>query len=83
MSVCDKKVAIFPSQHTGGDVVLWYCETMKEYLLRYKVVRYNPDGMHEAMMIRSFSYTAGEYLLMGRVFAYAMNVASTPLSRRS
>ena len=56
---------------------------MKKYLLRYKVVRYNPNGMHEAMMIRSFSYTAGEYLLMGRVFTYAMNVASTSLDRRS
>lgn len=80
MAYCDMKVAIFPSQHLGGDVELWYCPHSHSYELRYDVAFYSPDGLCSASA--SSSYDAGNGNQVVDLMLDAIHIAHTPLLER-
>ena len=80
MRQCDMKVAVFPSQHLGGDVELWYCLHSQSYILKYDVAFYSPDGL--CLATASVSYSATDYDQVVDVLVDAIDVARTPLLDR-
>lgn len=81
MRQCDMKVAVFPSQHLGGDVELWYCSHSQSYVLKYDVAFYSPDSLCSA--VASASYSATDYDQVVDVLVDAIDIARTPLMDRS
>lgn len=80
MRQCDVKVAVFPSQHLGGDVELWYCSHSQSYRLKYDVAFYSPDGL--CLATASASYSATDYDQVVDVLVDAIDIARTPLLDR-
>lgn len=80
MAYCDMKVAVFPSQHLGGDVELWYCPHSSSYELRYDIAFYSPDGLCSA--IRVSSYSVSDNTQVAALVLDAINIARTPLLDR-
>lgn len=80
MRQCDMKTAIFPSQHLGGDVELWYCSRNRSYELKYDIAFYSPDGLCSATAIAS--YNAGDYNQVAYMLLDAIDIARTPLLDR-
>ena len=80
MRQCDMKVAVFPSQHLGGDVELWYCSHSQSYRLKYDVAFYSPDGLCSAVELASYSAT--DYGQVVDVLVDAIDIAGTPLLDR-
>lgn len=80
MRQCDMKVAVFPSQHLGGDVELWYCSHSQSYRLKYDVAFYSPDGLCLAVALASYSAT--DYDQVMDVLVDAIDIADTPLLDR-
>lgn len=80
MAYCDMKVAVFPSQHLGGDVELWYCPHSSAYELRYDVAFYSPDGLCSAIGLSS--YSASDNVQVAALMLDAINIARTPLLDR-
>lgn len=80
MRQCDMKVAVFPSQHLGGDVELWYCSHSQSYRLKYDVAFYSPDGLCPAVELASYSAT--DYDQVVDVLIDAIDIARTPLLDR-
>lgn len=74
------KVAVFPSQHLGGDVELWYCFHSQSYRLKYDVAFYSPDGLRSAVAMASYSAT--DYDQVADVLVDAIDIARTPLLDR-
>ena len=75
------KVAVFPSQHCGGDVELWYCSHSQSYRLKYDVVFHSPEGLCSAVGVASYSAT--DYNQVADVLVDAIDIARTPLIERS
>ena len=80
MCQCDMKVAVFPSQHLGGDVELWYCHHSQSYWLKYDVTFCSPDGLCSAVALASYSAT--DYDQVVDVLVDAIDIARTPLLER-
>lgn len=80
MRQCDMKVAVFSSQHLGGDVELWYCSHSQSYRLKYDVAFYSPDGLCLAVAVASYSAT--DYDQVVDVLVDAIGIADTPLLDR-
>lgn len=80
MRYCDMKVAVFPSQHLGGDVELWYCSYSQSYRLKYDVAFYSPDGLCLAVSLASYSAT--DYDQVVDMLVDAIDIANTPLLDR-
>lgn len=80
MAYCDTKVAVFPSQHLGGEVELWYCPHARSYELRYDVAFYSPDGLCSASALAS--YDAGDRSQVADLMLDAIDIARTPLLDR-
>jgi hypothetical protein len=80
MRYCDVKVAVFPSQHLGGDVELWYCSHSQSYRLKYDVAFYSPDGLCSAVALAA--YGATDYDQVVDVLVDAIDIARTPLLDR-
>lgn len=80
MRQCDMKVAVFPSQHLGGDVELWYCPCCEAYELKYDVAFYSPDGLCSAVALASYSAT--DYDQVVDVLVDAIDIARTALLDR-
>lgn len=76
----DMKVAVFPSQHWGGDVELWYCSHSQSYRLKYDVAFCSPDGLCSAVGMASYSAT--DYDQVADVLVDAIDIANTPLLDR-
>lgn len=80
MAETDMKVAVFPSQHLGGDVELWYCSHGQAYRLKYDVAFCSPDGLCLAVALVSYSATdCGQVVDM---LVDAIDIAGTPLLDR-
>ena len=80
MAYCDMKVAVFPSQHLGGEVELWYCPHSSSYELRYDIAFYSPDGLCSAIGVSS--YSASDNTQVAALVLDAINIAHTPLLER-
>lgn len=80
MAYCDMKVAVFPSQHLGGDVELWYCPHSHSYELKHDIAFYSPDGLCSASAVSS--YDAGDYIQVSDILEDAIGIARTPLLDR-
>lgn len=80
MAYCDMKVAVFPSQHLGGEVELWYCPHSSSYELRYDIAFYSPDGLCSATALAS--YSAADYDQVVDILVDAIGIARTPLLDR-
>lgn len=80
MAYCDMKVAVFPSQHLGGEVELWYCPHSSSYELRYDIAFYSPDGLCSAIGVSS--YSANDDTQVAALVLDAINIARTPLLDR-
>lgn len=80
MAYCDMKVAVFPSQHLGGEVELWYCPHSSSYELRYDIAFYSPDGLCSAIGVSS--YSAIDNTQVAALMLDAINIARTPLLDR-
>lgn len=80
MAYCDMKVAVFPSQHLGGEVELWYCPHSSSYELRYDIAFYSPDGLCSAIGVSS--YSASDNAQVAALVLDAINIARTPLLDR-
>ena len=80
MAYCDMKVAVFPSQHLGGDVELWYCPHSRSYMLKYDVAFCSPNGL--CLATASASYSATDYDQVVDVLVDAIDIANTPLLDR-
>lgn len=80
MAYCDMKVAVFPSQHLGGEVELWYCPHSSSYELRYDIAFYSPDGLCSAIGLSSYSVT--DNAQVAALMLDAINIARTPLLDR-
>lgn len=76
----DMKVAVFPSQHLGGDVELWYCPHGQLYMLTYGVAFYSSEG--PCLATASASYSATDYDQVVDVLVDAIDIARTPLLDR-
>lgn len=53
----DKKIATFHSSFKDGDIELWYCSCSfrNVYALRYNISFYTPDGLKDAVSLRTYS----------------------------
>ena len=80
MAYCDMKVAVFSSQHLGGEVELWYCPHSHSYELKYDIAFYSPDGLCSASAL--FSYDAGSGSQVVDLMLDAIHIARTPLLER-
>lgn len=75
----DKKIATFYSCFKNGDIELWYCSCSfrSVYELRYVVSFDTPDGLKDAVGLRS--YNTNDYAqMLNAVIA----LANTPLLER-
>lgn len=79
MSKNDKKIATFYSSFNNGDIELWYClcSFRNVYELRYVVSFDTPDGLKDAVGLRS--YNTNDYIQM---LNDAIALANTPLLER-
>ena len=68
------KVAVFPSRHVDGDVVLWYSPSCHTYLLRYAT---DSEGM------KSHMYSDGCYRDLAAIIIDGSMIACEPLEDRS
>lgn len=75
----DKKIAAFYSCFKNGDIELWYCSCSfrNVYELRYVVSFDTPDGLKDAVGLRS--YNTNDYAQM---LNDAIALANTPLLER-
>lgn len=80
MAYCDMKVAVFPSQHLGGEVELWYCPHSSSYELRYDISFYSPDGLCSVIGVSSYSVT--DNTQVAALVLDAVNIARTTLLER-
>lgn len=80
MAYCDMKVAVFPSQHLGGEVELWYCPHARSYELRYGVAFCSLGGLCSASALAS--YDAGDGSQVVDLMLDAIDIANTPLLDR-
>lgn len=81
MAYCDMKVAVFPSQHLGGEVELWYCPHGRRYELRYAVQFRTPcGGVCGASAL--CAYDAGDGSQVVDLMLDAIDIARTPLLDR-
>ena len=76
----DKKVATFNSVFKNGNIGLWYCSHRDVYELRYDVQFYTSDGLTDAIALSS--YDAADYIQVGDILTYAIELANTPLLER-
>lgn len=53
----DKKIATFHSSFKDGDIELWYCSCSfrNVYELRYNISFYTPDGLKDAVSLRTYN----------------------------
>lgn len=77
----DMKVVVFPSQHWGGDVGLWYCPHNHLYELRYTVGFRTPTGFCDASA--SCAYDAADSSQVADLMLDAIDIARTPLMERN
>lgn len=77
----DMKVAVFPSQHWGGDVGLWYCPRTHSYELRYTVGFRTPGGFSDASAW--CAYDAANESQIADLMLDAIDIARTPLLERN
>lgn len=80
MAYCDMKVAVFPSQHLGGDVELWYCPHSSLYELRYDIAFYSLDGLCSAVGLAL--YSASDNAQVAALVLDAIDIARTPILDR-
>ena len=75
----DKKIAMFYSCFKNGDIELWYCSCSfrNVYELRYVLSFDTPDGLKDAVGLRS--YNTNDYAQM---LNDAIALANTPLLER-
>lgn len=79
MSKNDEKIATLYSCFKNGDIELWYCSCSfrNVYELRYVVSFDTPDGLKDAVSLRS--YNTNDYIQM---LNDAIALANTPLLER-
>lgn len=75
----DRKIATLYSWFKNGDIELWYCSCSfrNVYELRYVVSFDTPDGLKDAVGLRS--YNTSDYIQM---LNDASVLANTPLLKR-
>lgn len=75
----DKKIATIYSCFKNGDVELWYCSCSfrNVYELRYNISFYTPDGLKDAVSLRT--YNMNDYAQM---LSDVIALANTPLLER-
>lgn len=76
----DRKIVTFHSTLKNGDIELWHCAHHDVYELRYDVQFYTPDGLTDAIALRS--YDAGDYIQVGDILTDAIELANTSLLKR-
>lgn len=76
----DKKLVTFHSSFKDGDIELWYCSCSFRpvYELRYVISFYTPDGLKDAVGLRTYDTNAQISVLMND----AIELANTPLLER-
>lgn len=79
MSKNDKKIATFYSSFKNGGIELWYCSCSfrNVYELRYVVSFDTPDGLKDAVSLRS--YNTNDYI---QILNDAIALANTSLLER-
>lgn len=79
MSKHDKRIATFYSSFENGDIELWYClcSFRAVYELRYVCSFYTPEGVKDAVSLRS--YDMNDY---AQVLIDAVALANTSLLER-
>ena len=80
MRQCDMKVAVFPSQHLGGDVELWYSPRNQRYELKYNVQFCGLAGFCSALAV--CVYDAADYAQVAGMLVDAVDIARTSLLDR-
>ena len=75
----DKKIATLHSWIKNGDIELWYCSCSfrNVYEMRYVVSFDTPDGLKDAVSLRS--YNTNDYT---QLLNDAITLANTPLLER-
>lgn len=75
----DKKIATFYSSFEDGDIELWCCSCSfwNVYDLRYVVSFYTPEGLKDAVSLRSYNTNDCAQMLSD-----AIVLANTPLLER-
>ena len=75
----DTKFATLHSSFKDGDIELWYCSCSfrNVYELRYNISFYTPDGLKDAVSLRT--YNMNDYAQM---LSDAIALANTPLLER-
>ena len=73
----DKKVATFNSVFKNGNIELWYCVHRDVYELRYNISFYTPDGLKDAVSLRTYNTNDCAQMLSD-----AIALANTPLLER-
>ena len=76
----DKKIATFHSSFKDGDIELWCCSCSfrNVYELRYNISFYTPDGVKDAVSLRSYNLNESWGVLLNGAIA----LANTPLLER-
>lgn len=79
MSKNDEKIATLYSSFNNGNIELWYCSCSfrNVYELRYVASFDTPDGVKDAVSLRS--YNMNDYIQM---LNDAIELANTPLLER-
>ena len=75
----DKKIATLHSSFKDGDIELWYCSCSfrNVYELRYNISFYTPDGLKDAVSLRTYNTNDCAQMLSD-----AIALANTPLLER-
>ena len=75
----DKKIATFYSSFEDGDIELWYCSCSfrNVYEIRYVVSFYTPDGLKDAVSLRTYNTNDCAQMLSDGIA-----LANTPLLER-
>lgn len=76
----DKKIFTLYSSFKDGDIELWYCSCSfrNVYELRYNISFYTPDGLKDAVSLRSYNLNESCSVLLNDAIA----LANTPLLER-
>ena len=76
----DKKISTLHSSFKDGDVELWCCSCLfrNVYELRYNISFYTPDGLKNAVSLRSYNLNELYSVLLND----AIELANTPLLER-
>lgn len=79
MSNKDRKLATMYSWIKNGDIELWYCSCSfrNVYELRYVISFYTPDGLKDAVGLRSYNTNDFTQMLND-----AITLSNTPLLER-